>query len=252
LNPKISIITISYNAAETISDTIKSVINQDYENIEYIIVDGGSKDKTADIVRSFGFEIDTFVSEKDKGIYDAMNKGLAMATGDVIGILNADDVYADTKVISDVVKKMQEENTDSLYADLVYVKRENVNQITRYWKAGKYTSGKFLKGWMPPHPTFFVKRELYHKYGNFTLDLTTSSDYEIMLRLLHKYKISVSYLPRVITKMRLGGVSNLSLKNRIRNNKEDRKAWKMNGLKPGAFTFIRKPLSKVGQFFRRG
>lgn len=248
---KVSIITIAYNAEETISDTIKSVINQDYENIEYIIVDGASKDKTVSIVKTFGFEIDKFISEKDKGIYDAMNKGLAMATGDIIGILNADDVYADTKVISDVVKKFQEEKVEGLYADLVYVKRENTDNITRYWKAGNYTKGKFLKGWMPPHPTFFVKREIYEKYGNFITTFKSASDYEIMLRFIHKYEIKITYLPRVITKMRVGGISNVTFKSRMRANKEDREAWKINGLKPGVFTMIRKPLSKVGQFFKR-
>ncbi len=249
---KVSIITISFNAEETISDTIKSVINQDYENVEYIVVDGASKDKTCDIIKSFGFKVSKFISEKDNGIYDAMNKGLSMATGDIIGILNADDVYADTKVISDVVAKMQEEKTDSLYADLVYVKREDTDKITRYWKSGKYTKGKFLKGWMPPHPTFFVKREIYEKCGNFNLNLKSAADYEIMLRFLHKYEISVSYLPRVTTKMRVGGQSNVTLKNRIKANREDKEAWRINGLKPGVFTMVRKPLSKLGQFFRRG
>jgi glycosyltransferase involved in cell wall biosynthesis len=248
---KVYIITIAYNEEETIYETIKSVINQDYENIEYIVVDGASKDRTVTIVRSFGFKVAKFISEPDNGIYDAMNKGLALATGDIIGILNADDIYADTKVISDVVKKFQEEKVEGLYADLVYVKRENTNNITRYWKAGNYTKGKFLKGWMPPHPTFFVKREIYEKYGNFITTFKSASDYEIMLRFIHKHEIKITYLPRVITKMRVGGISNVTFKSRMRANKEDREAWKMNGLKPGVFTMIRKPLSKVGQFFRR-
>jgi glycosyltransferase involved in cell wall biosynthesis len=248
---KVSIITIAYNAEETISDTIKSVINQSYENIEYIIVDGASKDKTVSIVRSFGFKVSKFISEPDKGIYDAMNKGLALATGDIIGILNADDIYADSNVITDVVKKFEVEKAEGLYADLVYVKREDTNKITRYWRSGNYSKGKFLKGWMPPHPTFFVKREIYEKYGNFNLDLRSAADYEIMLRFIHKHEIKITYLPRVITKMRVGGQSNVTLKNRIKANKEDREAWRINGLKPGVFTMIRKPLSKVGQFFRK-
>ncbi len=248
---KVSIITISFNAEETISDTIKSVINQDYENIEYIIVDGASKDKTISIIKSFGFSVSKFISEPDKGIYDAMNKGLALATGDVIGILNADDIYADTKVISNVVNRFLEDKVEGLYADLVYVKRDDTNKITRYWRSGNYSKGKFLKGWMPPHPTFFVKREIYEKYGNFNLDLRSAADYEIMLRFIHKHEIKITYLPCIITKMRVGGQSNVSLKNRIKANKEDREAWKINGLKPGFFTLIRKPLSKVGQFFRK-
>lgn len=248
---KVSIITISYNAEDTISDTIKSVINQDYENIEYIIMDGASKDKTSSIIKSFGFKVAKFISEPDKGIYDAMNKGLALATGDIIGILNADDIYADTNVISKVVNRFQEDKVEGLYADLVYVKRDDTNKITRYWRSGNYSKGKFLKGWMPPHPTFFVKREIYEKYGNFNLDLRSAADYEIMLRFIHKHEIKITYLPCIITKMRVGGQSNVSLKNRIKANKEDREAWKINGLKPGVFTLIRKPLSKVGQFFKR-
>lgn len=248
---KVSIITISFNAEETISDTIQSVLSQDYSNIEYIVVDGASKDKTVEIIKSFGNKIHQFISESDKGIYDAMNKGISLATGDVIGILNADDIYADEKVISDVVKKIQENNSDSLYADLVYVKREDTNQITRFWKSGEYEKGNFRKGWMPPHPTFFVKREVYEKFGNFNLKLKSAADYEIMLRFLHKNEISVAYLPRVITKMRVGGQSNFSLKNRIKANKEDRLAWEINGMKPAPFMFIRKPLSKVGQFFKK-
>ena len=248
---KVSIITVSFNAEETISDTIKSVINQDYENIEYIILDGASKDKTCSIIKSFGFKVAKFISEPDKGIYDAMNKGLALATGDIIGILNADDVYADSNVISKVVNRFQEDKVEGLYADLVYVKRDDTNKITRYWRSGNYSKGKFLKGWMPPHPTFFVKREIYEKYGNFNLGLRSAADYEIMLRFIHKHEIKITYLPCIITKMRVGGQSNVSLKNRIKANKEDREAWKINGLKPGVFTLIRKPLSKVGQFFKR-
>lgn len=248
---KVSIITIAFNAEETIADTIQSVIRQDYENIEYIIVDGDSKDRTPEIIKSFGFEVDKFISEPDKGIYDAMNKGISLATGDIIGILNADDIYADEKVISDVVRNIQENNSDSLYADLVYVKREDTNQVTRFWKSGEYKKGIFRKGWMPPHPTFFVRKEIYERLGNFNLNLKSAADYEIMLRFLHKNEISVAYLPRVITKMRVGGQSNFSLKNRIKANKEDRMAWEINGLKPAPFMFIRKPLSKVGQFFKK-
>lgn len=248
---KVSIITVSFNAEETISDTIKSVINQDYENIEYIIMDGASKDKTSSIIKSFGFKVTKFISEPDKGIYDAMNKGLALATGEIIGILNADDFYADSNVISKVVKRFQEEKVEGLYADLVYVKRNDTNKITRVWRSGDYSKGKFLKGWMPPHPTFFVKREVYEKYGNFNLDLPSAADYEIMLRFIHKHEIKITYLPSIIIKMRVGGQSNVTLKNRIKANKEDREAWKINGLKPGVFTLIRKPLSKVGQFFRK-
>ena len=245
---KVSIITITYNSAETIEDTIQSVLSQDYSDIEYIIVDGASKDGTLEIIERYRNSISTVISERDKGIYDAMNKGVALATGDVIGILNSDDFYADATVISDIVKTMQGAASDACYADLVYVDRNETNRIIRSWKSGDYRKGHFLRGWMPPHPTFFVKRSIYEMYGSYALNLRSAADYELMLRFIHKHTISLSYLPRVITKMRTGGQSNVSLKNRWRANREDRLAWKMNGLQPGFFTLLRKPLSKLLQY----
>lgn len=248
---KVSIITISFNSQQTIEQTIQSVISQDYPNIEYIIIDGASTDDTINIIKRYQNKIQTFVSEKDQGIYFAMNKGLELATGDLIGILNSDDLYVDEKVISDVVKLMQVKQSQSLYADLEYVDRNDLGKVKRYWKSGEYKSNSFMKGWMPPHPTFFVLKSVYEKYGFFNTQLRSAADYEMMLRLLHKEKISFSYLPRVIIKMRVGGKSNQSISNRIKANKEDRLAWKINGLKPGRFTLIRKPLSKLKQFFKK-
>ena len=248
---KVSIITITYNSAETIEDTIQSVLSQDYKDIEYIIVDGASKDSTLEIIDRYKSSISKFVSERDKGIYDAMNKGVAMATGDVIGILNSDDFYADGRVISDIMKTIQQSNSDGCYADLVYVDRIATNKVIRSWKSGEYRHGDFLRGWMPPHPTFFVKRSVYDAHGHYSLQLRSAADYELMLRFIHKHGIRVSYLPRVITKMRAGGQSNVTLKNRWKANKEDRLAWKMNGLQPGFLTLIRKPLSKLLQYLPR-
>jgi len=247
---KISIITVAYNAEKSIEDTIQSVLNQSYSNIEYIIIDGKSTDKTLDICNQYKNQITTIVSEKDKGIYDAMNKGVAIATGDIIGVLNADDFYIDNDVITNVANLFQSTNCDGLYANLVYVDGCDTNKVTRTWISGKYKPNAFLKGWMPPHPTFFVKKECYQKYGDYSLELKSAADYELMLRFIHKHKISLSYLNQITVKMRVGGVSNASLKNRINANKEDRKAWQMNGLKPGFFTLIRKPLSKIFQFFK--
>jgi glycosyltransferase involved in cell wall biosynthesis len=248
---KISIVTISFNSEETIEDTIRSVVSQSYENVEYIIVDGASKDRTMEIVKKYKDGIAKVISEPDKGIYDAMNKGVNAATGDVVGILNSDDIYAGSDVLEKVVGKFQRESCDALYADLVYVDRKNTDDVKRYWKSGEFKQGIFKKGWMPPHPTFFVKKECYLKFGVYNTDLKSAADYELMLRFLHKHVISVSYLPEVITKMRVGGESNVSLKNRIRANKEDRLAWKLNGLKPGPLTLTRKPLSKISQFFKK-
>ena len=247
---KISIITVSYNSAATIRDTILSVQAQTYKPVEYIIVDGKSKDDTAEIIQSFGAGISQFISEPDKGLYDAMNKGIKMASGEVIGILNSDDFYSDDQVLSDVMALFKP-GIDAVYADLVYVDPVNTSKVVRTWHSGAYRNGAFKKGWMPPHPTFFVRRELYEKFGGFTDQLKSAADYEIMLRFIHKEKINLAYLPRVIVSMRAGGASNASLKNRLNANREDRMAWKMNGLKPGAFTFIRKPLSKIGQFFKK-
>jgi glycosyltransferase involved in cell wall biosynthesis len=248
---KVSIITISYNSAETIEDTIKSVVSQDYPNIEYIIIDGASKDTTLSIVDKYKDKIAKVISEKDKGIYDAMNKGVQNATGDIIGILNSDDYYYDTTVISEVVRLFEQEKTDGLYADLVYVDRSDSEKIIRYWKSGKYTPGKFLKGWMPPHPTFFVKKEVYTHFGLYNTDLRSAADYEFMLRVIHKHKIPLCYMPRILTKMRVGGMSNVSLKNRWRANMEDRRAWKINGIKPRWYTLTVKPLSKLFQFLNK-
>lgn len=248
---KVSIITISYNSAETIEDTIKSVVGQDYPNIEYIIIDGASKDETLSIVGKYKDKIAKVVSEKDKGIYDAMNKGVENATGDIIGILNSDDYYYDESVISEVVQLFEKEKTDGLYADLVYVDRADSDKVIRYWKSGEYQQGKFLKGWMPPHPTFFVKKEVYEKFGLYSTDLRSAADYEFMLRVIHKHNISLSYMPRILTKMRVGGMSNVSLKNRWKANMEDRRAWKINGLKPKWYTLTVKPLSKILQFLNK-
>lgn len=251
MNPKVSIITVCYNSERTIEDTLQSIINQSYQNIEYIVIDGVSTDSTLTIINKYKDKITTIVSEKDNGIYDAINKGIRLATGDIIANLNSDDFYIDNNVIADVVATFGKEKTDTLYADLYYVDAVDTNKIVRYWKSKQYKEGLFLKGWMPPHPTFFVKKEVYQKYGLFDLQFKSAADYEIMLRFIHRFKTSIAYLPRVIVKMRVGGVSNASLKNRIKANQEDRKAWEVNGLKPHAFTLIFKPLSKLLQFVRK-
>ena len=251
MNPKVSIITVCYNSEKTIEDTLQSVINQTYSNIEYIVIDGVSTDNTLSIINKYKDKIAIIVSEKDNGIYDAINKGIGLATGDIIANLNSDDFYIDDKVIADVVATFEKEKTDTLYADLYYVDAVDTNKIVRYWKSKQYKKGLFLKSWIPPHPTFFVKKEVYQKHGLFDLQFKSAADYEIMLRFIHRFKASISYLPRVIVKMRVGGVSNSSLKNRIKANQEDRKAWEVNGLKPHAFTLIFKPLSKLLQFVKK-
>lgn len=249
---KVSIITVCYNSAKTIEDTIKSVLNQSYDNIEYIIIDGQSKDNTMEIVNNYSGMISKVVSEKDKGMYDACNKGIAMATGDVIGILNSDDVFANKHIVQMVVDKMKKENTDALYGDLKYVSPDNLFKTHRYWKSGSYKRNKFIFGWMPPHPTFFIKKEAYQQFGGFNLNLKSAADYELMLRMLFKNKLKASYLPTVMVLMRDGGMSNATINSRLRGNTEDKMAWKLNGLQAMFFTMILKPIRKIPQFIFKG
>lgn len=246
---KVSLITITYNSAATLEDTIRSVVSQTYKDIEYIIVDGGSTDGTMEIVERYSARISKVVSEKDKGLYDALNKGIKMATGDVVGIIHSDDFYTNNEVIAQVVSTLEKSQADAVYADLYYVDKEDTSKIFRKWKSGAYRHGLFLNGWMPPHPTLFVKRSCYEAYGLFNLGLGSAADYEMCLRLIHKHKIKLAYLPEFIIKMRVGGKSNASVKNRLLANQNDRKAWQVNGLKPRFYTLYLKPLRKIFQFF---
>lgn len=244
---KISIITATYNSAVTIRDTLSCIASQQYHNIEHLIIDGVSKDKTLEIVNEFS-HVAKVISEKDKGIYDAMNKGVQLATGDIIGILNSDDFYTCPLVLSKVAAAFEDPAVDAVYGDLQYVKQDNVDVVTRTWKSGRYKKKLLYYGWMPPHPTFFVRRHIYDKCGLFNTTLRSAADYELMLRILLKHNTRVEYIPEVLVKMRAGGVSNASLKNRLRANKEDEMAWKLNALKPYFFTMWLKPLRKILQF----
>lgn len=246
---KVSIITATYNSAATITDTLRSVASQNYEDIEHIIVDGVSMDNTLSIVGTFD-HVAKVTSEKDQGIYDAMNKGIAMCTGEIVGILNSDDFYTGDHVISEIVSIFNTNpNVQCAYADLVYVDPLDINKITRKWKSGSYNRDSFIYGWMPPHPTFFVKKEIYQKYGSFNTALSTAADYELMLRFLYVHKAVCMYLPGTIIKMRAGGASNQSMKARFSANKQDRLAWEINGLTPRFYTLYLKPLRKIVQYF---
>jgi glycosyltransferase involved in cell wall biosynthesis len=245
---KVSIITVVYNGEKTIRETIESVLSQEYSAVEYIIVDGNSTDSTKDIIQSYGSRITTFVSEPDAGIYDAMNKGIRLASGEVVGILNADDIFDSPKIIGEVVAKFKETGADAVYGDLLYVAADNLNQVKRNWKAGQFGPSSFLWGWMPPHPTFFIRREWYDNFGMFRLDLGSSADYELMLRMVQKHHAKLAYIQRVIVRMRVGGVSNVTFKNRVMANRNDKKAWKVNQLRPYPFTTLCKPIRKILQF----
>jgi len=244
---KVTVITAVLNGVEIIEDCIKSVFSQSHKNIEHIIIDGGSTDGTLDVIKKYENKITKVISEPDNGIYDAMNKGIKAATGDIIGILNSDDFYADEAVIEDIVKAITENKTDSCYGDIVYVDRDNPDRIVRYWKAGGFDRDKFKRGWMPPHPAFFVKKEIYKRYGYLNLSFPLAADYELMLRFLYKHGVSTTYIPKVLVKMRVGGTSRPGLYT-VRAIIENYRAWKVNGLHY-PITVLLKPFSKLVQFF---
>lgn len=216
---KISIITVCFNSAKTIMDTIHSVANQDYTDIEHIVVDGGSTDGTVEIISKTS-SIAHFVSEPDEGIYDAMNKGISMANGDIVGILNADDFYNSNHVLSSIANAFENSSIDACYADLVYVDQNDTNKVVRYWKSSSFKQGLFLKGWMPPHPTFFCKKSVYEKYGVFNLEYKIAADVEILFRFIEQVGIKTGYLPELLVRMRMGGTTNKSISNILIQNRE--------------------------------
>lgn len=247
---KVSIITATYNSAKTISDTLESLNAQTYPDIEYIIIDGGSKDNTLSLIKSSCSRVSVIVSEPDKGIYDALNKGILSATGDIIGFLHSDDFFAYPDAVKDIVDAMHESNADAVYGDLNYISSTDNDVIVRKWVSGGFDINKMKLGWMPPHPTFYMKRSCYQRFGSFDLSYRISADYDSLLRYLWIHKITVKYIPKVIINMRVGGMSNRSLSNMIMKTKEDVKAMKSNKL-PWLSAVAGKNLSKIPQFFKK-
>jgi glycosyltransferase involved in cell wall biosynthesis len=227
---KVSIITVSFNSAKTITDTIESVLSQDYPQIEYIIVDGGSKDNTVDIIKQYQDRISHWVSEKDRGMYDAMNKGIAIATGDVIGILNSDDVYMNTHIVSELMELMQSKRAQVVFADLILVDQDNPQKVLRYYDSSYFHPNKFKYGWMPAHPTVFVKRELYEAVGNFSITYQIAADYEMLIRILAIQRARYAYLPKPVVRMRSGGASTAGLSRNWILNQEIVDACRANGI----------------------
>ena len=247
---KLSIITATYNSAQELETCVSSVTIQDYNNIEHILVDGGSTDTTPALIKKYEqtHENIRWVSEPDQGIYDALNKGIAMATGDVIGFIHSDDVLADRKIISKIMEQFKNTKVDGVYGDLRYVQKTNINKTIREWKSCDFRPELLRQGWMPAHPTFFLKKAVYQKHGHFNLAYRIAADYDFMLRVLQDENLSFSYLPKVITKMRVGGASNRSLKNIVQKSKEDYKSIKSNGLSYPLWVLLAKNLSKIPQF----
>lgn len=248
---KISVITAVHNARNTIQDAIDSVGAQQGCAIEHIVVDGMSSDGTEPVVRSNESRISKWIREPDEGCYDAMNKGIRAATGDVVGFLHADDVLADPKALNRIGDKFLSGDWDAVYGDLVYVHANDTSRVVRYWKGGDYVRSKFQRGWMPPHPTVYVRKTVYEKLGSYLSSFGSAADYECMVRLMVKNNIKVGYVPEILVKMRLGGKSNATLRNRLAANRSDRQAWIENGMKPPLGLRFSKPLSKLPQYWQR-
>ena len=243
---KISIITATYNSGATLSDTIQSVLNQTYHDFELIIQDGGSKDNTKAIVDEFIPQFNgrlKWYSEKDNGLYDAMNRGISHASGDVIGILNSDDFYADVNVLEKVANNIAD--VDAVYADLDFVDPVNTDNIVRQWKGSQHVSGGFMKGWHPAHPTFYAKKELFDRFGGFDTSFDVSADFELMFRFLEKGQAKSRYIPHTFVKMRLGGESTGSISKIIQGNKNVLRAFRKNGYKVPPFYLIRRLAPKA-------
>jgi glycosyltransferase involved in cell wall biosynthesis len=286
---KLTLITVCRNAASVIAETLESALAQDHGDLELVVIDGASTDGTVEILREFeqrvnghaagslpgepaeGGTVDVLevprvppsraesrdgprmilISEPDKGIYDAMNKGLRAATGEVIGFLNAGDLLMGPRVLRQVVAEFERSNADAVYGDIIMVDEHDIHKVHRTWLSGGYRRENFRKGWMPPHVATFIRRKVYDHYGHFNTDLRIGADYEILLRFLYKHKISTVHLPELLVRFRLGGMSNGNLKQILQANREVRASWGLNGLKAPPLLVTRKLWSKVMQFFER-
>jgi glycosyltransferase len=248
---KISIITVTWNVCDTVSDCLASVAAQTHADCEHVVIDGASTDGTRELLEAHRAQLAVLVSEPDRGIYDALNKGLARVTGDVVGLLHADDVFADAQVLARVAEAFADPAVEAVYGDLVYVAREAPDRVIRYWRAGDFQPQRLRRGWMPPHPTLYLRRSVYERIGGFDTRYRIAADYDFMLRVLTQLSGQVRYLPQVLVRMRLGGVSNRSLSKILLKSREDYQALRRNGV-GGLGALLWKNVSKVPQFFRRG
>ncbi len=247
---KISIITVCYNAEASLDATLQSVQAQDYHNVEHIVVDGASTDGTSAILARHAGRIARLISEKDRGIYDAMNKGIACATGDVVGILNADDVYADTSVLSRVVARMEAQVLDAVYADVEYFRPEAPETVVRRYCSARFTPARIPYGWMPAHPTLFLQRRVYAQFGSFKTDYRIASDFEFIARIFSRQQLRYCYVPEVWVRMRTGGVSTGGLRATLLLNREVLRACHENGIATHAFKILSKYPAKLLEMVR--
>lgn len=245
---RISIITATCNSAAHIADCIRSVNDQPHVDIEHIIVDGASKDDTLAVINAIPNRITKIISEPDQGIYDALNKGIRLATGDIIGFLHSDDTLASSSVIKTIQDTFEKTNADIVYGDLVYLDNKKQKKVLRYWRSQPFSPSLLLRGWMPPHPTVFMKKEIYEKKGGYDASFSISADYDFMLRVFNDISLHCVYLPQIITKMRMGGTSNRNIKNILIKSKEDYRALQKNGFSHAWWILLLKNISKVNQF----
>ncbi len=247
---KISLLTVSFNSAATIGDTIKSIRSQDYKDIEYIVVDGNSKDNTISIIKSNEDVISKWISEPDKGIYDAMNKAMKMATGDVVGILNSDDYYSDTTIISQIAAAFADASVDAVFGDLVFVDPNDLSKVVRTYSSAHWNPNKFAWGFMPAHPTFFVRRKYYEQFGLFKTDYKIAADYELLIRFLKVNNLKYKYLPLKMVVMRKGGVSSRNLMSNVILNNEIMRGCRENGIYTNAFMVYSKYFRKLFELWQ--
>lgn len=247
---KISVITAVYNNRDTIAQALDSALAQDHVDVELIVIDGGSTDGTLEILQGYADRLAVLVSEPDRGIYDALNKGIAQASGEVVGFLHSDDVFAEAGVLSRIGAAFADPKVDAAYGDLLYVKKDDPSRVVRTWRAAKFSRSKLARGWMPPHPTFYVRRSVYEQLGGYDTAYRIAADYDFVLRLLGRGGVRAAYIPEVLVKMRVGGASNRSLKNILRKSREDYRALRNSGV-GGLRALAWKNLSKLPQFVLR-
>ncbi len=247
---RVSIITVSYNSINSIANTIKSVLSQTYSNIEYIVIDGGSRDGTQEEVKKFGSRINKFVSEGDNGIYDALNKGIKISEGDIIGILNADDFFYDNNIISKVAEAFENEHIDAVFGDVQFVRPRDTSKVIRYYSSKRFDPGKFRFGFMPAHPSFYVRRSLFDKYGGYKTDYKIAADFELLIRFLYTHHVRYKYLEFPFVTMRTGGVSTRSLKSNLILNREILRACRRNGIYTNYINIYSKYFTKIFEFLK--